>query len=236
MSDESSANPSAHNKKAKASSSPPKSHVKEAQDSQSAVSGAKAEGAKVQDYAPERSESIGEANEPEDLAQNIKDNLTIKKGDEDAKIRLLTCDDDPINNNIIKRRLRDMDVVLLSNGQEAIDKLCGDKSGFDFMLLDLMMPVCDGRECVQRLRRLENEGKSFSFRGGKKPLPIFAFSASITPNDLPSLKELGFDGFFLKPLHFITLNDIVGAYSRGEDVSRFIYKIGKRFERGGLIE
>ncbi|TIA87299.1 hypothetical protein E3P99_03261 [Wallemia hederae] len=236
MSDESSANPTAHKRKAKASASPPMGHVKETQDSQSAVSDAKAEGAKVQDYAPETSESVSEANEPADLAQDIKDNLTIKEGDEESKIRLLTCDDDPINNNIIKRRLRDMDVVLLSNGQKAIDQLCEEKIGFDVMLLDLMMPVCDGRECVQRIRKLEKEGKSFRCRGRRESLPIFAFSASITPNDLPGLKKLGFDGFFLKPLHFVTLIDIVSAYSREEDVSRFTYKIGKRFERGGLIE
>lgn len=176
------------------------------------------EGARVKDYAP-------------DLAQDIKDNLTIEK----ETTRLIACDDDPINNRIIKRRLKDIDVVLTSNGQEAIDKLLeGEK--FDMLLLDLMMPVCDGHECVKRIREYEQEGRSFTVNKEKRSLLVFAFSASITPTDLDKMKSEGFDGFFLKPLHFATLNNIIEAISNDEDLDKFKYKEGKRFEKGGLIE
>lgn len=228
MSEGSSSRPSAYLKKSKIRPIPSMAQMK-TNDSQSAMSDTKAEGARIRDYAPDASEP----SEPQDLAKDIKDNLTIKEGT--VKTRLLACDDDPINNNIIKRRLKEMDVVLTANGQEALDQLVVEGEGFDVMLLDLMMPVCDGKECVGKIRNMEKEGKAFRTKRQQGPLPVFAFSASITQNDLSPLKEQGFNGFFLKPLHFATLVDIVTAFSNEEDVSRFTYKEGKRFERGGLI-
>ncbi|TIA78621.1 hypothetical protein E3P81_03827 [Wallemia ichthyophaga] len=224
-----SSKPSAQRKISKARHASSMSQINQTNDSESAMSGSKAEGAKVKDYAPESSE----ASEPQDLAKEIKDNLTIKEGP--TQTRLLACDDDPINNRIIARRLKDMNVVLTGNGQEALDQLSGEDTGFDVMLLDLMMPVCDGKECVGKIRSMEKEGMSFRIKRQNGPLPVFAFSASITQNDLPTLKEQGFNGFFLKPLHFATLIEIVNALSKEEDVSKFQYKEGKRFERGGLI-
>ena len=188
------------------------------EENNSTLDSSQVEGAKVKDYAP-------------DLAQDIKDNLTIEK----ETTRLMTCDDDPINNKIIKRRLKDIDVVLTSNGQEAVDTLLEDEK-FDLLLLDLMMPVCDGHECVKRIRKYEQEGRSFTINKERRSLPVFAFSASITPTDLDKLKSEGFDGFFLKPLHFATLNNIIESISNDEDLDKFKYKDGKRFEKGGLIE
>ncbi|TIC09268.1 hypothetical protein E3Q15_03596 [Wallemia mellicola] len=188
------------------------------EENNSTLDSSQVEGARVKDYAP-------------DLAQDIKDNLTIEK----ETTRLIACDDDPINNRIIKRRLKDIDVVLTANGQEAIDKLLeGEK--FDLLLLDLMMPVCDGHECVKRIREYEQEGRSFKSNKEKRRLLVFAFSASITPTDLDKLKSQGFDGFFLKPLHFATLNSIIESISNDEDLDKFKYKDGKRFEKGGLID
>ncbi|EOQ98822.1 hypothetical protein E3P92_03759 [Wallemia ichthyophaga] len=224
-----SSKPSAQRKSLKARHKPSMSQINQTNDSESAMSESKAEGAKVIDYAPEPSEH----GEPQDLAKEIKDNLTIKEGP--TQTRLLACDDDPINNRIIARRLKEMNVVLTDNGQEALDQLSGENTGFDVMLLDLMMPVCDGKECVGKIRSMEKEGRSFRTKSQNGPLPVFAFSASITQNDLPTLKEQGFNGFFLKPLHFATLIEIVNALSKEEDVSKFQYKEGKRFERGGLI-
>ncbi|TIC08783.1 hypothetical protein E3Q14_03758 [Wallemia mellicola] len=188
------------------------------EENNSTLDSSQVEGARVKDYAP-------------DLAQDIKDNLTIEK----ETTRLIACDDDPINNRIIKRRLKDIEVVLTSNGQEAIDKLL-ESEKFDLLLLDLMMPVCDGHECVKRIREYEQEGRSFTINKEKKSLLVFAFSASITPNDLDKLKSQGFDGFFLKPLHFATLNSIIESISNDEDLDKFKYKDGKRFEKGGLID
>lgn len=72
-----------------------------------------------------------------------------------TKNTLLVADDDLITRNLIKKTFGDeFDIMVAQNGQEAIDIL--DKVGIDNivgMFLDLMMPVVDGFEVLEYLRK-----------------------------------------------------------------------------------
>jgi len=59
-------------------------------------------------------------------------------------------------------------------------------NSFDFVLMDIQMPVMDGLEATRRLRTL-----------GHTTLPIVALTASVKQHDYT---ELGFDDWLSKPL------------------------------------
>jgi len=75
------------------------------------------------------------------------------------------------------------EVLVAFNGQEAIE-IIKDKS-VDLILLDLLMPVMDGREFLQAF---ENKDK----------IPIIVFSNLDAKNDVDEILELGATRYMLK--------------------------------------
>ena len=65
---------------------------------------------------------------------------------------LLLVDDHPINRQVASLFLRpfNMRIVEATNGKEALDLIAQHE--FDIVLLDVHMPVMDGKEAIQRLR------------------------------------------------------------------------------------
>ena len=80
------------------------------------------------------------------------------------------------------------------NGQEAIDLLLkGTK--YDFVLMDLNMPVLDGVEATKRIRQLEGD----QLLRGKNI--IFALTAASLTEVREMCLQIGMDGFLPKPLN-----------------------------------
>ncbi|MBX3421150.1 MAG: response regulator [Pirellulaceae bacterium] len=76
-----------------------------------------------------------------------------------------------------------------NNGREALD--CLQRVTPQFILLDMMMPVCDGRETFQRIRRIS----------ALENLPIFAVSGA-SPDSLGlPIGAGGVEDWFPKPLN-----------------------------------
>ena len=69
-----------------------------------------------------------------------------------ANARILVVDDQPINVQLLKRKLErsGLDVSTANNGLEALEQVKAHKP--DLILLDLMMPDMDGIEVCQRLQ------------------------------------------------------------------------------------
>lgn len=108
-----------------------------------------------------------------------------------ACIDILLVEDDP-NERALLQGLLELEgfrVHTASNGREAIACLNGIRP--KFVLLDMMMPECDGRETFHRIRRIP----AFA------DLPIFAVSGS-SPNSVGlSIGGDGVDNWFPKPLN-----------------------------------
>lgn len=102
-------------------------------------------------------------------------------------IRILLVDDDRINQLITKRLLAGWGVKTTSaaNGEEALTIL--QEEEFDLVLMDLQMPVMDGRTAVRRFREQEERGAH---------LPVIALTGERPEGDLHAS---GFDDFLLKP-------------------------------------
>ena len=95
------------------------------------------------------------------------------------------------------------------SGHEAIEKI---KSGaYDLVFMDHMMPVMDGIEATQEIRKL---GKEY------ETLPIIA----LTANAVSGVKEMflanGFNGFLSKPISVQGLDDILREWMLSEKITR----------------
>ncbi len=70
---------------------------------------------------------------------------------------ILVADDEPTIRELLHAVLTDegFEVVLATNGQQALDAI--EASRPDIVLMDVMMPVLDGREAVRQIATLPDE-------------------------------------------------------------------------------
>ncbi len=61
----------------------------------------------------------------------------------------------------------------------------------DLVLMDIQLPVINGIEALRRIRA----------NPGTAAIPVVAFTASVTANDLSRIDAAGFDAFIGKPIN-----------------------------------
>jgi signal transduction histidine kinase/ligand-binding sensor domain-containing protein/DNA-binding NarL/FixJ family response regulator len=104
--------------------------------------------------------------------------------------KVLVVDDLPQNRILLIDALRPLgfDVSDAANGQACLDLL--DAIAPDLIVMDVMMPVMDGREATRRIRQRRQHGG----------IPIIASSASATREDESQCHAAGADAFLPKPI------------------------------------
>ena len=121
--------------------------------------------------------------------------------------RILLAEDNDINSMIAVEILGEMGAVVdvAVNGQQAVDKFAESSEWYyDLILMDVQMPVMDGREAAKAIRAMN--------RGDAKKILIFALSADAFVEDERLSVEAGMNGHFAKPIDFISLRHSIGAY------------------------
>ena len=104
----------------------------------------------------------------------------------DAKRILIVEDERPLAHALeLKLKGEGFTVMVATNGQDALDML--ESNPCDVMLLDLMMPVMDGFQVLQKIQELE-----------KKPSAIFVLSNLSQHEDEEKVLSLGAKKFFIK--------------------------------------
>jgi PAS domain S-box-containing protein len=115
---------------------------------------------------------------------------TLKELDTEVKnIRILVVDDMPLNQLLMKTILDDFGFErdIADNGKIAIEKLM--EKSYDIILMDLQMPVMNGFETTEYIRKTMN-----------LKIPIIALTADVTRVDLEKCKALGMDDYIAKPI------------------------------------
>ena len=121
--------------------------------------------------------------------------------------RPAVAEDNEINAEIAQEVLSGMGakVDVVGDGQQAVDAFNGHGMGYyDFILLDVQMPVMDGRTAARTIRRLP--------RADAAGIPIFALSADAFVEDERLSAEAGMNGHFAKPVDFTALQHSVGRF------------------------
>ena len=110
--------------------------------------------------------------------------------------RILVCEDNRLNLEIVKAILTrlGMEAVGVENGQLGLEAFEKSAPGsFAAILLDLRMPVLDGKATARAIRMLQ--------RIDAESIPIFAISADAYPEDVAECKAAGMNGHIAKPVN-----------------------------------
>ena len=112
-------------------------------------------------------------------------------------LRILVAEDQETNLKFSVQILqrRGHTVVAARNGQEALEQ--SSKGAFDFILMDIQMPVMNGIEATQAIRRAE--------QGTGRHVPIIALTALALHGDRERILDQGFDGYVAKPIDIDSL-------------------------------
>lgn len=114
---------------------------------------------------------------------------------------ILVVDDNEMNRDLLSRRLlrQGHTVGMACDGQEAWDTL--QTEVFDLCLLDIMMPVMNGHELLQRIKA----------DAALRDLPVILISALDDADTIASGIEMGADDHLPKPFNPAILRARVGA-------------------------
>lgn len=151
-------------------------------------------------------ESPGETPEPFEIPKH-EDGLEFLDSfippEEPAVGRILVVDDDATNRDVLSRTLerKGYFVCGVENGLEALKLLRETEETFDLVLLDIVMPVMNGWETLQRLKADE------SLRG----TPVIMISGLGETDAVVRCLELGAEDFVQKPFVPTILKARVGA-------------------------
>jgi two-component system, response regulator len=134
-----------------------------------------------------------------------------------SRVEILLVEDNPDDAELTLRTLRKNKVanhvLVLADGQAAIDYLIGDGSDVEgpgaelprVIMLDLKLPKVDG---IEVLRRIRGDDRT-------KLIPVVVLTSSNQESDLVRTYELGVNSYIVKPVDFsqfaATVRD-VGLY------------------------
>ncbi len=122
------------------------------------------------------------------------------------KQTILVVDDDTVVRMFLHRILEEAgyDVVLASNGQEALEKV--SQSDISLILLDIIMPGLDGFEILERIRQY-------------KYIPVIMLSGIREVNAKIDTLTLGADDYITKPFSKAVLLARIQAKLRRSEAS-----------------
>ncbi len=105
--------------------------------------------------------------------------------------RILLTDDNAINRRVIKLLLAPLGfrITEAENGREALEKLAAER--FDLVLLDVHMPVMDGRQTIEAIRHSAEAWRT---------VPVIALTADAMSGDREKYLALGMDDYLSKPV------------------------------------
>lgn len=140
------------------------------------------------------------------------DTVAIMKELQSSKILLV--DDNDINLEIEAEMLEGVGftVETARNGKIAVDKIRGARRGeYAVVLMDIQMPVMDGRQATEEIRKLEDKVLS--------RIPVIALSANAFESDRRISMERGMNAHLTKPIDMPvlieTMAKCVSALKRG---------------------
>ena len=117
------------------------------------------------------------------------------------------AEDNEINAMVAVELLNAMgaDVDVAANGREAVDMFAShEENYYDFILMDVQMPVMDGRKATRIIRSMD--------RPDAEKILIFALSADAFVEDERLSAESGMNGHFSKPVNFNELEKKIGKF------------------------
>lgn len=124
-------------------------------------------------------------------------------------LRVLIVDDNSVNRRVARLLIEPQGLIATEaeNGREALDMLV--REPFDMVLLDMHMPVMDGREAIKAIRASSEAWQK---------IPVIALTADAMSGDREKCLALGMDGYVAKPVDqrelFVEILEVMGRAAK----------------------
>lgn len=118
--------------------------------------------------------------------------------------RALLAEDNEVNQEIVLAMLEMMglEADCAENGKEAYDMFIANPGRYNLILMDIQMPVMDGVEATELIRKSDSE------------IPIIAVTANLSPDDVKKYIQSGINNYIGKPLSYERFLEVLGEYLR----------------------
>lgn len=112
-----------------------------------------------------------------------------------TRAKILIVDDEPDYVSTIQCRLEwyHYEVITAADGQQGLEKAADEKP--DLILIDTSMPVINGHEMLERLRK----------NPALKDIPVIMVTALCEPQDIATASSYGIADYVAKPFDFTEL-------------------------------
>nr|WP_315464628.1 response regulator [uncultured Rhodoferax sp.] len=119
-------------------------------------------------------------------------------------LHILVAEDNFINQKLLKTLLKQLGHtgMVVENGQQALQ--CLKEHRFDVVLMDVMMPVMDGLQALQHIRRQE--------QSTGRHQPVVMVTAHTQPEDEAAMLRAGADGYLPKPVRLEALQKVLAGF------------------------
>ena len=116
---------------------------------------------------------------------------------------MLVAEDNAVNQRVARRFLERLGctVDVVDDGAQAVEVLA--RSSYDFVLMDMQMPIMDGLEASQRIRAQERPGQR---------VPIVALTADAMVGTFERCLAAGMDDYLTKPIDAKRLEDVLERF------------------------
>lgn len=124
--------------------------------------------------------------------------------------KLLLVEDDEFSRDMLSRRLerQGFEMIVAGDGREGIQAARQNRP--DLIVMDLDMPVMDGRAAI---RALQNDPRTFK-------IPIVVLSAHASPEDVAEALSSGCRSYETKPIVLKRLVDRIAEVLQTQDKAR----------------
>ena len=135
-----------------------------------------------------------------------------------APLNILLVEDNPINVKVAVSFLgrRGHNVTFVHNGEDAVEAVFANN--FDIVLMDINMPIMDGFEATQRIRKLD---------GDKAKIPIIALTGDTSFGESEKYLAFGMDWYINKPIYIPELINVIARFSPKDKVENHNYSFNK---------
>ena len=146
-----------------------------------------------------------------EIAENFQteEEIALKENENavafDGK-RVLLVEDNELNREIAVEILEDEGFVVESaeDGEIAVEKVQSNEKGYyDFILMDIQMPVMDGYEATKNIRAMNGKGED---------IPIIALSANAFDSDKEKSVKAGMNAHIAKPINIKELFETIKQF------------------------
>ncbi|MEP1152385.1 MAG: ATP-binding protein [Balneola sp.] len=141
------------------------------------------------------------------LQPSVPEKIELSPEDDDlSNVKILIAEDVPINQMVLTKMLNNLGITnieVVENGKLAVEAATNPENTYDFILMDIQMPLLDGTQASRKI--IAHYKKDIPFK-------IIAVTANVLKDDFVLYRESGMVDVLSKPVNIKVLSHTLSKY------------------------